>query len=218
MGLEIYCVHCAVQGSMHLTGHWKWRGQLEEGNIAAGLGIGINAQAQAKQGFNKDVFAVGAPGFSIPNIITVGPAITLKAEVNIGISLQGQVLAGVNMSLPNFSANLDLVNTDQSFPRGFTPEIKPFFEAKAQISANVDFDLPITVEVSIIIPPLKFDKQVSITERPSLKANMTYTASMTCTGLTEDDTSMNGVSYGLNCEYESPLRHEHLTDVVSAQL
>lgn len=191
---------------MHLNGRLTWRGQLEAanialaGNIAAGISIGIDAQLQARKSFKAQLVTLSVPGFSVSGLFTIGPMIALDAETDLGISLQGQVLAGVNMSIPNFAANLDLVNFDNSFTRGFEIQVLPIFEAKAQIAAHASFGLPLLVGVGLEIPLLKFRETVSITDKPSIEADMTYTASITCTGLKEDDTCVNGVKYGLNCE------------------
>ncbi|KAL8749824.1 MAG: hypothetical protein Q9184_006653 [Pyrenodesmia sp. 2 TL-2023] len=193
--VAVYCVRCGEEGSVHLSGRFKWRGQLEAANIAmagsfaAGLGIGIDAQLQARKSFKAQFISSGFPGFSVPGVFTVGPMIALDAETDLGISLQGQVLAGANMSIADFSANLDLVDFDKSFTRGFDIQIVPIFEAKAQIAAHASFGLPLLIG---------FRKTVSITDKPSIEADITYTASTTCIGLQEDDTCVNGVKYGLN--------------------
>ncbi|KAL8833697.1 MAG: hypothetical protein Q9176_007853 [Flavoplaca citrina] len=161
-----------------------------KGNIEAGVGIGIDAKVQARQAFSIPLAEGGPPGFSVSGVFIVGPFISLKAEADLGISLQGQVLAGANVSIPNFYANLDLVNQEKSVARGFTPQLKRIFEAKAQAAAHADFGLPISVGVGLIVPKLKFEETVKITNKPSVQADMTHTASTTCVGLQEDDTSV----------------------------
>ncbi|KAL8891758.1 MAG: hypothetical protein Q9192_005706 [Flavoplaca navasiana] len=123
--LDVYCVRCGVEGSVHLSGRLKYQALTfheaniaMNGNIEAGVGIGIDAKVQVR--------------------------------------LQGQVLAGVNVSIPNFYANLDLVNQEKSVARGFTPQLKRIFEAKAQLAAHADFGLPISVGVGLIVPKQKF--------------------------------------------------------------
>lgn len=187
-------------------------GQLEAaniamaGNIAAGVSIGIDAQLQARETFKTPLVQLGLPGFSVSDVFTVGPLIALDAETDLGITLQGQVLAGVNMSIADFSANLDLVEFDKSFTRGFDIQVLPIFEAKAQIAAHASFGLPLLIGVGIDIPLIKLRKTVSITDKPSIEVNMTYTASTTCIGLKEDDTCVNGVKHGLNCEHNELAR------------
>ncbi|KAL8983046.1 MAG: hypothetical protein Q9205_002597 [Flavoplaca limonia] len=162
-----------------------------KGNIEAGVGIGIDAKEQARQAFSIPLAEGGPPGFSVSGVFIVGPFISLKAEADLGISLQGQVLAGANVSIPNFYANLDLVNQEKSVARGFTPQLKRIFEAKARAAAHADFGLPISVGVGLIVPKLKFEETVKITNKPSVQADMTHTASTTCVGLQEDDTFIN---------------------------
>ena len=171
-----------------------------KGNIEAGVGIGVDAKVQARQAFSIPLAEGGPPGFSVSGVFTVGPFISLEVEADLGISLQGQVLAGANVSIPSFYANLDLVNQEKSIARGFTPQLKRIFEAKAQLAAHADFGLPMSAGVGLIVPKLNFKETVKITNKPSIQADMTYTTSTTCVGLQEADTCVNGLQYAMDCE------------------
>ncbi|KAL8993315.1 MAG: hypothetical protein Q9169_006437 [Polycauliona sp. 2 TL-2023] len=170
--LDVYCVRCGVDGSIHFSGRLEFQAlEFQEaniamnGNIEAGVAIGIDAK---------------------------------EAEADLGISLQGQVLAGANVSIPNFSANLDLVNQEKSFARGFKPQLKRIFEAKAQVAVHANFGLPISVGIGLIVPKLKFEETIKLTNKPSIQADMIYTASSTCDGLEEDNTCVNGIKYAMD--------------------
>ena len=119
--IAVYCVDCGVKGSVHLYGRARYaigQGLTEanagmKGNLAAGLKIGIAAEAEIKQTFRQPLLSEGVPfpGFSVPGIYAIGPVVTLDAEVDLGVNLAGQVLAGLTMSIPDFAVNLDLVDT-----------------------------------------------------------------------------------------------------------
>ncbi|KAL9012438.1 MAG: hypothetical protein Q9180_009097, partial [Flavoplaca navasiana] len=124
--LDVYCVLCGMEGSVHLSGRLKFQSRTFDeaniamkGNIEAGVGIGIDAKVQARQAFSIPLAEAGSPGFSVSGVFTVGPFVSLKAEADLGISLQGQVIAGANVSIPNFFANLDLVNQEKFVAPGF---------------------------------------------------------------------------------------------------
>ena len=199
--LTLYCVHCSVQGSIHMSGNLRFTSStLEElniaanGNIAAFVGLGINAQIQARQNFRNGIIEYNLlPGFAIPHIFAIGPQIALDADINLFIGLQGQVLAGVNLSIPDFAVNLDLVNENRS-SSSFNPQVNHVFEAKAQIAAQASLGLPISLAFVVDVFPIDFAKNVSIVERPSISAEMNFTASNTCTYMD------NGISLALKCK------------------
>lgn len=219
--ISLYCVQCGVNGNIHLSGQAKWTllDGLQQanvgmsGNVAAGVELGIDAQASLSQTFTYPIAQVGVPGFSIPQIITVGPEIALSAEVELGVSLAGQVLAGVRMTIPNFQANLDLVDGSKSGSSGFTPQFEKIFEAKAEITATAGLGLPLSVAVGIDIPAIKWKKTASINEKPAVEATLRYTASTTCEGITEGNTCVNGIRYDIECKsaYGCLALHHELT-------
>ncbi|KAI4141899.1 MAG: hypothetical protein L6R39_005145 [Caloplaca ligustica] len=137
-------------------------------------------------------------GSSVSGVFTVGPVINLDAEADLGISVQRQMLAGVNISIPNFHADLVLVSVFESRTSAFAIDVKHIFEANAQIAAHAGLGLSLLIGMGVIIPPINFKKTVSINDKPSIEANMTYTASKICTGLSEDDSYAKGVKYRLD--------------------
>lgn len=113
------------------------------------------------------------------------------------------MLAGVNISIPNFHADLVLVSVFESRTSAFAIDVKHIFEANAQIAAHAGLGLSLLIGMGVIIPPINFKKTVSINDKPSIEANMTYTASKICTGLSEDDSYAKGVKYRLDCEHNN---------------
>ena len=204
--IALYCVKCGVNGKVHLGGSARWtiaegltKANAEmKGNIEAGLQLGLDAKAAYKQTFPFPIAQAGVPGFSVSGLITIGPVIKLDAEVELGVEIEGQVLAGVIMKIPNFQANLDLVDGTKSKSEGFEPEWEKIFEAKGKITATAGIGLPLSIGLGIVIPPLKLDKTASIVDKPSINAKMTYTASTT--GGTGDSSAKcnNGVGWSID--------------------
>lgn len=206
--IALYCVKCGVNGKLHLGGQARWtiaEGLMKanaemKGNIEASLQLGLDAKAAYKQTFPIPIAQAGVPGFSVSGIITIGPVVKLDAEVDVGVEIEGQVLAGVIMRIPDFQANLDLKDESNSKANGFEPQWEKIFEAKGKITATAGIGLPLSIGLGIVIPPLKFDKTASIVDKPSINAKMTYSASTT--GETGDSSSKcaNGVGWNIDCE------------------
>ena len=207
--ITLYCVDCGVHGTVQLNGQARWTiadGLTQanaglKGNIAAALKLGIDANAAFEDKLTYPILSVPVPpGFSIPQLFTVGPQVTLDAEVALGVTLAGQVLAGVNMSIPNFSANLDLVDGSKSVSNGFTPQYNKIFEAKAAISATAAFGLPLGIGLGIDIPPIKYRKTAALYDKPYIEATMNYSASTTGEGIDSNNNCLNGIGYAIKCE------------------
>jgi hypothetical protein len=168
-----------------------------KGNVHAGLGVGLDAQLEYKDTFTKPISSAGLPGFSVPNVITVGPLVSLSAEMTLEAKAQGQLLAKIAMDVKAFDASLDLLDSSKSYAKGFTPEFTKTVTASGQIDLSADFGLPLKVGVGIVIPLIKFDKSVAIIERPGIKATAAFVGSTDPSQL-EGVACPNGVSYDLS--------------------
>jgi hypothetical protein len=168
-----------------------------KGNVHAGLGLGLDAQLEYKDSFKKPIFSTGLPGFSVPNIITVGPVVSLSAELDVEATAQGQLLAAIALDIPNFDATLDLLDSTKSSSSGFHPVFTKNFTATGEISLSAAFGLPLKVGVGIVIPLIKFDKSIALIEKPGINATATFTGS---TDLAELSTMScpNGVAYSVS--------------------
>jgi hypothetical protein len=182
--IALYCVGCGITGKVHLSGAASfsiYQATLKsgfvqmDGNVHAGLELGLEAQASYQNNIQKTIASAGLPGFSIPNVITVGPVVELKAELDIDISAEGQILVGATMDIPNFAAHLDLVDSSASFSKGFTPTFTPVFQVNGSITATAGLALPLSVGIGIVIPLIKLDKTASIVDKPGLSASASFT-------------------------------------------
>ena len=149
------------------------------------------------------------PGFSLPVVFAIGPVLSLEAELDLGVMLAGQVLAEIKMNIPNFQANLDLVNNAKSMSSGCTPQFETVFPAKTKIFATDGLGLPIGIGLGLDIPALKFRKTAALYEKPSLGATVTYSGSTSSEGIDGDMICDNGVSYSLQCKSPFPKNRRH---------
>ena len=203
--VTLYCVNCGVTGTVHLGGSASLNivdgltaAQIGmNGNIAAGLELGLDANAQYTNKLTSTIASAGLPGFSVPNIISIGPVVDLSAELDLNIAAQGQLLVGVTMSIPDFAANLDLVGSN-SYSRGFTPQFTKVFNASGEISATASLGLPLSIGVGVEAPIIKFKKVVALIDTPSIGASAKFTGG---TGPAPDGaTCYNGLDYSVTSE------------------
>ena len=105
------------------------------------------------------------------------------------------MLAGLKMETPKFSAYVDRVDGSKSVPAGFTPGFENVFDVKAEISATAALSLPLSIGFGIRIPPIKFDKTVSVNDKPDIAAILSYSTSTPCEPLGYDNACLNGITY-----------------------
>ena len=191
-----------------------------EGGFDANLAIGIVASVQAVQSFNRTLIAQGIPGFSIPGVIIVGPAIDITAEAVFDVSLQGQVRIGAGITITDFSSTLDFVNDANSKSVRLVPDLTPIFDARGQITVNGAVALPLSIGIGLQIPALKFKKSASITNKPSISASGNFTASTNCRSISGSTSCLNGIGYNVDCEWKLMTSTAHFSnlDVSSHQL
>lgn len=221
--VAVYCVQCGVNGILRLTGSARYtiKDGLQQanaglsGNLAAGVQLGIDASAEISQNSDFPLISVAVPpGFSVPRVFAIGPMVTLNAELNLDISLSGQVLAGVMMNIPNFSANLDLVNPSQSSTSGFTPQFQKIFQAQAAVSVTAGLALPVGVGLGISVPPLNLQKTAAVYDKPSVSATIVYTGNSDGGG---GGDCVNGISYDLQCKSNrSGQAQMQITDMITS--
>jgi hypothetical protein len=110
------------QGSISLTG-----------NIEAGLNIGVNGFASYTATKDVSIISAGLPGFSIPNIVTIGPSLSVNLNSNLQFNAIGQILVGATYSWPSINAVLDVIDSTKSTKSGFTPTLTKTFQAYGDV-------------------------------------------------------------------------------------
>ncbi|KAF2182325.1 hypothetical protein K469DRAFT_586259 [Zopfia rhizophila CBS 207.26] len=155
----VYCVDCGADGKMVLQGKVTFSvikgletGYISaDGNLHAGLQIGIVASYKDHWGFEKDIVTVPLTPYTIPGIITLGPSLSLAAGAELDILAEGQLLAGITADVPNFSARFDLKDQEKSVIPNFGPQAKPVFDGKGKIVISADAFLALKLAVGSLL-------------------------------------------------------------------
>ncbi|KAH7052402.1 hypothetical protein B0J12DRAFT_785256 [Macrophomina phaseolina] len=199
--VDLYCVKCGITGDARVSGEIGFsigslrlnKGRIAlDGSLTAGLNLGLAAEAQYRNTFRKTIAETGAPGFSIPAILTVGPIVALDAKVDVNIQAQGQLLVGAQATISNYHASIDLVNSPRYQKSGFDPRFTTTFTASGQINADIRLGVPLTVGVGLSIPAISYRKALSVSSEPYVSGSAQYAYSNT-----QNLPCNNGVSYDL---------------------
>ncbi|KIW23961.1 uncharacterized protein PV07_09705 [Cladophialophora immunda] len=204
---HVYCVSCGVTGTLKVAGRAAFHitkgltmGQLEMlGNLEAGVNLGVAAEVNYGDKKSVRLFTQGIPGLSVPNIITIGPYITLDAEAGFTFNATGQILVGGTVKVANARAVIDLVNSGNSQTPTWQPQFEPTFKAKGEIIMDTYVALPIGLAFGLDIANSKFTAEVAVTSVPSLHAGATFQAEVSLSNGTLSggvNSTANGVTNG----------------------
>jgi hypothetical protein len=183
-----YCVDCSLTGTVVAQGYAK--GAILTGFTATALDIKANLAAVVQFGIEGSfeltlpkvemkLYEQGVTGIlQIPGAITVGPYADVSLEVVPKVTLEGTVFAGALLTWKDAKAHLAWGGDGQSSASGWTPEIKPVFNASAEVSLALDFGMPIGVNVGISIMNGKWERKFGIEERPSIEAKASIAGSV----------------------------------------
>ena len=156
-GIEMFCVNCGVTGNIQVTGSVSisaaqgfYAGTIGmNGNLEAGLFVGINGFYEWQKELSTTILSAGLPGFSIPNVVTIGPELTLEITATLTVDAVGQILVGTSYNWPALSATLDVMNKANSVRSGFSPTVNRQFDAYGDITATASLGLPVTLSFGI---------------------------------------------------------------------
>jgi hypothetical protein len=175
----MYCVDCGIKGSFQAVGTVSAslaKGVTRcdvslDGNLYAGVFVGVNAFAAYEKNINKDLINKGLPTLSIPGIAVLGPKVTISLESHLKVQAAGQMLVGASLNWPKIHANLDLLDKSKSVQTGFTPEIVKKFDAWGDVTADASLSLPVTLFFGVDILNGKYQKGVSLVNTPAVTAS-----------------------------------------------
>jgi hypothetical protein len=181
-GIELWCVNCGVQGDLKVTGSISYslangltKGQVSmNGNIYAGLFLGMNAFAEWDPKDEYDFLTMGLPGFEIPHIIIVGPTLSLGVSIDLDISAVGQYLVGAGLTWPSLSATLDFVHSGGSSQSGWTPTVNDTVQGDGSLTVNSTLGLPITLGFGINVLDGKYEKEIKLVDTPGVRASREF--------------------------------------------
>jgi hypothetical protein len=165
-----------------------------DGSLYAGANIGVLAFGYNTATTTTKLVEFPIPGaaFIIPNVVTVGASARLDATTEVTLTARGRLLIGASLTIPNFSARLDVVNSGTSGITGFEPVFTPRFDASGEVSASLALGLPAQIGIGLKFPALKINKQIGLRNTPRLLA----TALLRATTDVEDQSyCINGLAY-----------------------
>ncbi|KAL9060466.1 MAG: hypothetical protein Q9162_000639 [Coniocarpon cinnabarinum] len=188
--VALYCVNCGFKGHVVLAGSAKFN--ILDGlnaltvstnaNIEAGLNLGLVASATFSNTQKKSLINQAIPdlGVSVAGVFSAGCYVAVDAVAELNVAATGQALIGITMTIPNFQAQLNLIDQNaasSSSITGYTPQFSKRFEASGQISASAKLSLPVSLNVGLQIIPIKLSKSIALIEQPSLYGNVSFSAS-----------------------------------------
>lgn len=146
----------------------------------------------------------GIPGFSIPNITTLGPEVTLDMTASFGISAQGQLIAGVTMTWRNLGANLNILNPSASTSYGFTPQVSRVFNATGTLTASASLGLALGLAFGIDLLAGRYSKSIALIDTPSINAVASFSVAYSnvngAGGLSVNGGTCPGVAWTIGLE------------------
>lgn len=177
-GVELWCVNCGVTGNFQLTGsfsasilHGFTKGQLSmNGNLYAGLFIGLDAFAEWDLNHEKDLFTMGLPGLSIPDIVALGPTLALGVSSDLDITAEGQFLLGASLTWPSISVVMNILDESQSSHSGFTPVLNTTIQSDATLTTTATLGLPVTLGFGLNVLNGRWNKEVKLVDTPGISA------------------------------------------------
>ncbi|KAK6352073.1 hypothetical protein TWF730_008905 [Orbilia blumenaviensis] len=185
-GVTLYCVDCGAEGTAHFSASITFSllrgieaGSIDfEGNIKARFSVGVinnntNIHVPWPGALDYEIFNVGLPSLSIPNVLTIGPYIAMDIVGTVSLGATGLFRAGFELEIESPRFHADLKNISRSTATGWTPKFKPLFEMNGNLTLNAQLQTPISLNFGINILKGKFETSIAISEAPTVKLSLT---------------------------------------------
>ncbi|KAF3924514.1 hypothetical protein ABW21_db0202104 [Orbilia brochopaga] len=185
-GVTLYCVDCGASGSAHFSAtitfsllHGIESGSIDfAGSIKARVSVGMvnsnpNIGLPWPKSANYEVFNVGLPSLSIPNVLTVGPYIALDIVGSMSIGATGLIRAGFELEIEKPTFHADIKDLSKSTASGWEPKFKPILDINGNLTLNAELQTPISLNFGINVLKGKFETAISLSEAPTVKFSMT---------------------------------------------
>ncbi|CAJ2509489.1 Uu.00g145150.m01.CDS01 [Anthostomella pinea] len=161
LDFNVDCQNCGTKGSIAISGKISYK--LLDGvqsleitatpsNIEFDLGLAFGISGNLTDDWSKsfNILNTGLPGFSIPEILEVGPIFSIDAGFDLkAVQGSASISSGITAKIPNSAtATLDIVGTDDSSFSGWEPTISTL---PIEVSAEVDGSLELFTSVGLDI-------------------------------------------------------------------
>lgn len=182
-GIDLWCVDCRLTGTVTVTGQATFTFPFGitdlliklDGNLIANMGIGLDAFAEYTADlFDLRVFEIAIPGFEIPEVIAVGPYLTLDINAELKVEAVGQFLAGAELHWEKIGQTIDFLDPIKTTGHGYAPQVTPKFKASGNVTATASLGIPLGLNIGVDILDGTFQEAVAIVDRPAIEAVAEY--------------------------------------------
>ncbi|KAF2155499.1 hypothetical protein K461DRAFT_290527 [Myriangium duriaei CBS 260.36] len=214
--LHVFCVKCGMETHNNIHGKARFsilHGVKElvvgiDGDFHFGINIGIDMSVEYKfpQQKQEIIPPTSLVALELPGILILGPIVQMHLTLDTSVYALGQMLAGIDVSMPSYHASYDFIDSDNTYATGFdNVNVKKYFKITGEVGAKAILAMPFSIGIGVNIPPAKFDKQVKLINTPALSAQAAI-AGMYSTGdeppegitLPKDPKCANGVSWAVD--------------------
>lgn len=156
-GVDVWCVDCRFKGNFQAFGivqatlsggvqsaFVRLSGTGLEGN----LGIGVDAFAKYNTGTSTDLLVYPLGGWSVPNIVVLGPRLVLSATTDLTIQAMGQLYVAYNLKWQGVTASYDFKLGNQRAD-GWTPVTTSTVRAAGSVAATLELGLPMKLNFNL---------------------------------------------------------------------
>lgn len=161
---KVLCAECFSSGSLtaaitatgSFTPPFISTAQVQvSGNLDVNVDISIEAEETLAKVSSPPVTIASIPltAGSIPDIVEIGPVMKLVGTADVSVDLKGTIKFGVDLSFPQFTSTLDLVNSGNSGASGFTPQVNvhpPETGAEAGVTGTLNLIPELVVGINIL--------------------------------------------------------------------
>ncbi|KAF4964079.1 hypothetical protein FSARC_7981 [Fusarium sarcochroum] len=208
-GLAMYCVECGFSGSSTIHGEIEAWPQLSRpyikvnkvqagfnANFQAGINLGMEAYAKYTKEFKTEFQKIPLNAFTIPKLALLGPFVSVGVEATASIKASGALLMGSSARWDNINAQIDLLNSQNSYANNFSPSVTNEATAAGGVGAETSLGMPLKLGIGIDLLSGSWKAEAVIVNTPAVvvEANFKVTAG-TSTGV-----DVNGGCYGINWE------------------
>ncbi|KAK5936716.1 hypothetical protein PMZ80_011087 [Knufia obscura] len=204
-GLNVYCVDCAITGTVELEGALtvgpSGISKLMVGskaNLDFGLGVGIEIEAEVSHTFGLTIFQQGIPEFCSGSTLCIGPYVKLAAELTFKAEANGYLMAGGHWTITDATAQLWAYGGTTN-ANNWTPVFTPKYNAGGELKLSVEYGMPLSIGCGITILDGTFAKNAELSITPSIEASATAAINVTSDG-TEAGTEVDTTTQDGECD------------------
>lgn len=213
--MDLTCDNCYARGDFMLAGRIaaSVNDGVKEGHVAVSgkwnSRLALAMKLQGNHQYNlikKQLLAVNMVHLQIPGFLSIGPQVSVTAEVDLSFNAEADILVGATLDMEPSLAQVDFINNQNSWIDGFHPVLTPIakFRGDQTLSAKLALGLPLALEFGLDVLNGKWKRNVGLVERPSFAVTAEKSDISGCS---------NGIQIGLSIDneiyIESNIRKQH---------